>query len=306
MNGASEHGRDMPDSAPVAWRVNGERLAVLGWGQAVLLQLAHPLVAAGVADYSTLRISPRQRLRRFRRTLRAMLTLTYGSPEAVRKTARWIDGIHGQVHGRLQDTCGVFPAGTPYSARDPALLRWVHATLLDSTLLTYRLLIGPLSRMEQDRYCAEATWMGPILGIPVELLPADATQLAAYLDAMFSSGQIAVGPTARRLACELLNASPGLSGLLDLPLRLPYHVMTVGLLPPPLRDAYQLSWSPAYQLAFDAAVATCRRLVPLLPDAVRRWPEARRASQLGKQSAAQATDSTALSEPTTSSDRPAE
>ena len=37
----------------VAERINGERLVVLGWGIAILLQVAHPLVAAGVAEHSS-------------------------------------------------------------------------------------------------------------------------------------------------------------------------------------------------------------------------------------------------------------
>ena len=38
---------------------------------------------------------------------------------------------------------GAFPAGASYSAHDAELLRWVHATLLDSIPLTYELLVGP-------------------------------------------------------------------------------------------------------------------------------------------------------------------
>jgi uncharacterized protein (DUF2236 family) len=269
----------MTDLAPVAWRVNGERLALLGWGRAVLLQFAHPLVAAGVADHSGFRGSPRERLHRFERTLGAMLRLTFGSPEEAHRTARGIDGIHGRVNGHLRETVGPFSAGTAYSARDPALLTWVHATLLDSTLLTYRLLIGPLSRAEQDRYCAEATWMGPLLGIPLEMLPRSTRELEIYLAETLASGQIVVGPTACRLARDLLSPSDGLAGLIDLPLRLPYRLLTAGLLPPAIREAYGLGWTRAHQAAFAATIAICRRSLPILPDAVRRWPEARAADR---------------------------
>jgi uncharacterized protein (DUF2236 family) len=269
------------ESMGLTRRVNGERLVILGWGRAVLLQFAHPLVAAGVADYSGFRSSPREKVARFRRTLGAMLQLTYGTPGQAHRAARGIDAIHGVVRGRLREPTGVFPAGTPYAARDPALLRWVHATLLESTLLTHQLLIGPLSRAEQDRYCAEARSIGPLLGVDPDTLPRDTGQLAAYTQAMYTSGQIVVGPTARRLVRDLLDGEPGLAGLVDLPLRLPYRLVTAGLLPPALRAAYGLGWSPARQLAFDGATAACRHLVPYLPSRVRRWPEARAAGRGG-------------------------
>lgn len=258
------------EAGPLTRRIHGERLAILGWGRAVLLQFAHPLVAAGIAEHSYFRATPQARLRRFNRTLRVMLVLTYGRPAQVRRVARWLAARHDQVQGRLREATGVFPAGTPYSAHDPALVRWVHATLVESTLLTYQRFLGPLSRAEQDAYCAEATvGMGPDLG-----LPTDVEQLRAYLAAMYASGQIAVGRTARELARGLLEPSPGLAGLLDLPWAAPYQVITVGLLPPVLRAAYRLRWRRSDQVAFAALSAACRRAVPWLPMAARRWPEA--------------------------------
>jgi uncharacterized protein (DUF2236 family) len=59
---------------------------------------------------------------------------------------------HRGVHGRLPEAAGIFPAGTVYAARDPHLLRWVHATLLDSFLLTYELYVGPLTPADKNGY----------------------------------------------------------------------------------------------------------------------------------------------------------
>ena len=269
---------ELPDRGgprSVARRVNGERLAVLGWGRAVLLQFAHPLVAAGVAEHSDFRSSPRDKVERFGRTLRAMLALTFGSPADAERAARAIDAIHGRVNGRLPEAVGVFPAGTPYSARDPDLLRWVHATLLESTLLAYTALVGPLSRAEQDRYCAETAWIGPLLGAPAELVPRDTTQLRAYLAGMYASGQIVVGPTGRMLGRALFESEPGPAGLVDLPLRLSYGLVTAGFLTPTLRAAYGFRWSRAHAVAFLALSRASRAIVPRLPDRARRWPEAR-------------------------------
>lgn len=269
---------DRADPRPTARRVNGERLAVLGWGRAVLLQFAHPLVAAGVADHSGFRSSPRDKVERFGRTLRAMLALTFGGPEEADRAARTIDAIHGRITGRLPEPIGVFPAGTPYSARDPALLRWVHATLLESTLLAYTRLVGPLSRADQDRYCAETAWVGTVLGVPAALMPRMTSQLRAYMAETYASGQIVVGPTGRMLGRALLASEPGPAGLVDLPLRLSYGLLTFGFLPPELRSAYGFGWSAAHAVAFRTVTRASRLIVPRLPSSVRRWPEARAGS----------------------------
>src|SRR5689334_8440880 len=106
----------------VARRVNAERLVVLGWSRAILLQLAHPLIAAGVYEHSTFRASPVAALSRLHHTVGAMLALTFRD-EAER--ARALDGvraIHARVNGTLKEPVGRFPAGTRYSAEDPELV----------------------------------------------------------------------------------------------------------------------------------------------------------------------------------------
>ncbi len=276
---AEPPGRAGPRS--IARRINGERLAILGWGRAVLPQFAHPLVAAGVADHSGFRSSPRDKVERLGRTLRAMLALTFGTPHEAEQAARGIDAIHGRVSGRLPAAVGVFPAGTPYSARDPELLRWMHATLVDSMLLAYTRLVGPLSRAERDRYCAETAWVATALGVPVELPPQDTGQLRAYLDEMYASGKIVVGPTGRALGRALFESKPGPAGLVDLPLRLSYGLVTAGFLSPELRSAYGFRWSPTHAAAFRTVTRTARLIVPRLPDRARRWPEARRPQGAG-------------------------
>jgi uncharacterized protein (DUF2236 family) len=42
----------------VAWRINAESVLLLGGGRALLMQAAHPLVAAGVADHSDFTAGP--------------------------------------------------------------------------------------------------------------------------------------------------------------------------------------------------------------------------------------------------------
>src|SRR5688572_14503814 len=66
-------------------KVAGESAGVLGGGRALLLQLAHPLVAAGVADHSNFRADP---LARLERTLESMLSIVFGQRHEAEVTLR--------------------------------------------------------------------------------------------------------------------------------------------------------------------------------------------------------------------------
>lgn len=173
-----------PGLGSVVWRIHRERVMLLSWGRAILMQFAHPLVAAGVADHSSFSDDPRANRARLDRTVQAMLDLTFGTPEVAAAAATRINRIHDYVFGRLAETTGRLPAGTPYSAHMPDLLRWVHATLLDSALVCYQRFVGPLTLPDQDQYCAESRVIGIWLGIPIEQLPATRVQLDAYLAEM--------------------------------------------------------------------------------------------------------------------------
>jgi len=258
----------------MAWKLHSEMVLLAGWGRAILLQLAHPLVAQGVAEHSDFLAERWARVHRLDRTLRAMLTLTFGAPEAVERVARTINGIHDRVHGELWTRQGIFPERTPYTAHDPGLLTWVHATLLDSFLPTYELFVAPLTAEERDRYCAESSGIGPLLGIPPGYLPRDVAGLRAYMDARLTSGEIAVTDTARRLAREIVDPP---AFLVARPLLALARLPTIGLLPPAIRRGYGFSWDERHERALLALAAVSRRLLPFLPSALRHWPAARAA-----------------------------
>jgi uncharacterized protein (DUF2236 family) len=262
--------------AGIAWRIHRERVLLAGWGRAILLQIAHPMVAQGVADHSAFTTEPWGWLRRLDRTLRSMLALTFGSEAEVAAAASRINAIHDRVHGRLGAAAGGAPAGAGYSAHDPALLTWVHATLLDSFLLAYRLFVGPLDRPDGDRYCAEASGIEPLLGIPPGRLPRTEARLQEYLETTLASGAIEVTATARRLSWEVL-APPG-PGVMK-PAFWLAALPAVGLLPADVRAAYGLPWSRRRQRALLALAAVSRRALPVTPPGLRYWSDARRAER---------------------------
>ncbi|MDE0371535.1 MAG: oxygenase MpaB family protein [Rhodospirillales bacterium] len=262
---------------PISHRVNREAVVVLGWGRAILLQLAHPLVAAGVGAHSGFDAGALAYVRRMRRTIGAMLSLTFGTESEIRETVDRINAIHRRVHGRLDRAVGGYPAGTAFDATDPALLTWVHATLIDSQLRTYALFVGTLARNEEDRYCAEAARVGPLLGVSASELPDTRHRLDRYLDRMQQDDRLAVGDAARRLAGALL-APPGRRWVA--PALWLGRLTTVGLLPEPIRGAYGFPWRAKDARRLRSAAAVLRAARRVTPPLLREWPAARR-SHLG-------------------------
>ena len=195
-----------------------------------------------------------------------MLGLCFGSEGEALAVAARINAIHDRVHGRLPEAAGLFAAGTAYSAHDPALLTWVHATLLVMNLRVYELFVAPVRAEDKDRYCAEAAAIEGHLGIPEGHLPRTFGELQRYVDGSLASGEILVTDVARTLARKIVYpdaprvAAPAL-GLM--------RAITLGLLPPPIRDGYGFPWTTRHEgvlrlsaglvppaPAFDAAVGS--------------------------------------------------
>ena len=257
----------------VGQKINRERVAVLGWGRAILLQFAHPLVAAGIAEHSGFDRGRLSRLHRLHATVGAMRKLAFGDDQLVSRTIARINAIHDRVNGRLKTAAGGVEAGTPYTATDPALLLWVHATMLESVSLAYERFVAPLSAAEKDAFCAEAVGVGHRLRIPEHLLPRTRASLDDYMNGVRNSGQLEVTETARHLA----------RGLLFPPLVDPTRpgawlnrLVTLGLLPPDIRSAYGFRWSARRDRLLAFVAASMRVLLPLTPPLIRFWPEGRR------------------------------
>ena len=258
---------DQRPNAVVARKINREIVVVVGWGRAILLQLAHPLIAAAISDGSSFHSGAGSYVRRAHQTISAMLNLTFGAPADAQRIVDKINGIHDHVHGRLGTATGIFPAGTPYSARDGQLLSWVHATLVESLVLTYEQLVAPLTREEKDQYASDSAWLARELGAP-----SDGTAVTAFMQEMRSRGEICVGEDARRMASALL--APGIA--LAAPVFWVSGLITIGMLPDDLRRAYGFAWDERRAKRFQRVTALVRGTRRLLPSICREWPAARR------------------------------
>jgi len=235
-------------------RVNRENVLLLGGGRALLMQLAHPMVAAGVDEHSDFRTRPIQRLRR---TVRMTMAIVFGDRETALTAARAVNQAHGKVRGR------------DYRALDPELLQWVHATLVDSALVTYETFVKPLSERDREDFYQESKVLGKLLGIPRERFPATLAEFTSYMERTMSEGGVRVGPRALELGSLVLR--PRLR-LLPGPAMIPFEILTTGLLPPFLRSQYGLAWGDAQQRLFRLMVIALPRLVAVTPPVLRVWP----------------------------------
>lgn len=235
-------------------RVNRENvLPLLGGGRALLMQIAHPKVAAGVDEHSDFRQHP---VRRLRRTLLMTMAIVFGDRETAMAAARTVNQVHARVRG------------DSYHALDPDLLLWVHATLVDTALVTYETFVRRLIPDEREDFYQDMKLLGELLGIPSERFPPRLAEFDSYMESMIA-GPVRVDARslelARHIRRPMLPLLPGVA-------MIPFDVITAGLLPDAVREQFHLPWGPGQQRAYRIAVRTLPRVVALTPPLLRVWP----------------------------------
>ncbi len=223
------------------WQVNQELLIFTLATRAVLLEMAHPLVAQGINDHSNFRKNPYGRLVR---TMLAASAVTFGTRKQGAMGAKHVHRCHREVKGTLDYATGPYSAGTPYDAFDPELRLWVFATLVDAPITAYELFVSPLSQAEKVNYYAECKTLGRMLGVPPKTLPADWTAFDTYYQGMLNSDTLTVGRTARELKDALFTVPGG-----RVIKRLSF--ISIGLLPPHIRDGFGFEWDAKDQAKLE-------------------------------------------------------
>jgi len=253
------------------WRVHRELVLLLAGGRALLMQLAHPKIAAGVAEHSRFQDDP---LARLLRTMRAMWSIVFDPRDQAKAALQDVEQRHTQVRGVVREN---EPAhgGESYDALDQDLLLWVHATLIDSALVAYTRFVAPLAASEKTAYYEDVRRFAALFGIRQEIIPASFEAFDAYVKRMLRGGEIAVGPTAKGLARDVLFPRPWVfkpGGPL-------FRFVTAGILPGDLRGAYDLRWSARREKMLSVLATSIRNLLPLMPAQLRIAPNARAAEK---------------------------
>src|SRR6478609_12129373 len=158
-------------------RVHRERAVALSGPRALLMQAAHPLAVSGLLAHSTAVDEPYERLAR---TAEVMGTIGFGSREDADRMTRRVRSMHRQVRGRIRESAGSHPAGTPYRADQPDLLMWVLFTLVDSALVVYQLYVDKLSEEEQEAYWDDYKQVGRLFGLRDRDMPPTVADLREY------------------------------------------------------------------------------------------------------------------------------
>jgi uncharacterized protein (DUF2236 family) len=243
--------------ASLNWRIDREAAVFLGAGRALLLQLAHPWVAAGIAEHSRTLADP---IGRFHRTFNTVFTMVFGTLDQALAAARRLHRRHAVVTGILPSAAGRFEAGSAYRANEIPALQWVHATLVESALLTHDLVLPALTNSEREQYWTEARLFAALFGLRPADLPSDWASFTAYTEAMWRSDSLAVSPAARDIAQQILFGRA-------MGLRVPrwYLALTAHLLPERLRAEFGLSFGEGEQRRMNLALSRIRRLYPRLP-----------------------------------------
>ncbi len=257
-NAGAENRAGVFGPGSVMWRIDREAAIFLGAGRALLLQLAHPWVAAAITRHSRILADP---IGRFHGTFNFMFTMVFGTTEQGLAAAQRLHRRHGCIGGRLVETAGPFAAGSRYRANDVAALRWVHATLIDTALVAYELMHPPLSAEECERYWGEARLFAAFFGIPQDALPQSWVEFARYNENMWRSDMLTVSDEARKIAGAILS---GAGTRFRLPLW--YRALTARLLPARLRADFGLPYGAAETGKTDRALSALQRIYPWTPD----------------------------------------
>jgi uncharacterized protein (DUF2236 family) len=247
-----------------AWRYFGDFRTGLLAGQVLLLQVAHPVVAAGVRDHSNYTEDPWTRLMR---TAASLSIYIYGGPAGAKFEADRLRELHKSFKGVDAD-------GHRYSALNPRAYAWVHATLVKVPVDAQRFFGRPMSRAELDEYYAQMCDVGRMLGLRERDLPADWTAFERYYDEMVAG--FGTNETIKTLF-ETIRTVKKPGRLLPDPLwtRLQRWQHTAqlfvirGTLPPEFRGQIGLQWTDRDQRRFDRFCSVMRTFGSMIPVSAR-------------------------------------
>ena len=158
-------------SGSLLWELVGDWRLMMVMPGSMVMQVAHPMVGAGVGEHSVFRTDPWGRLLH---SWRSTLTLVYGG-EAALAEGRRLQEVHRAIRG-------VDDRGRRYWALHPRAYAWVHLILFERLVTMSRLFEPPLSDPQRRRLYAEMLDLGQVLQIRPAALPPTEADYWSYLD----------------------------------------------------------------------------------------------------------------------------
>src|SRR4051812_9679912 len=256
-----------PPRGSIAWRYSSDARTLMGAGAALLLQVAHPTVAAGVREHSSFQRDPWGRLLR---TLDHTNLLLYGGPDAARVTGERLREMHKRIKG-------VAPDGRRYHALEPEAYAWVHATLAWVIVDAHRVFGRRMSPGQIDRFWAEWRDLGGLLRVRDRDLPETWGEFREYVDWMVDErleDSDVVQTVLRTLTAPAQPPAPWLPDAAWRVLRLPaartLELATAALLPERLRRRVGLRLTDRDRVELALLSGVSRRATPVMPAGLRR------------------------------------
>lgn len=258
----------VPERDGVTWRYTSDVRIMSASGYALLLQVAHPTIGAGVAEHSDFKADPWGRLLR---TLDFTSSMVYGGPRLAYETGRRVREMHKTIKG-------VRPDGERYHALEPTAYAWVHATLGEAVVEGNRRFARPMSPAEIEVFWEDWRRVGRLVGVREGDLPESWGEFRDYFDTMVAD-VLADTETAhdvleladRAAAPPLPWLRPGPWRVARLPLSRTFRLATTGMMPAVLREKLGLEWGRVREAELRALGRVSRAATPLLPRAAREF-----------------------------------
>lgn len=242
----------------------------LNYGQrALMLGAAHPVNFIGTQDNTR---SGRRPFTRLAHTAKVFETIFFGSRDEADQVLAFVDHLHRRVGGALAEDAGPYPAGTAYTAFDPALMLWTIAVMADSAEAFYETLVRALSPAEKDGLWHDYLRFGELFGMPGEAAPQSYGEFRDYWEGMWAGDELHLTAEAREVGLAIAFEIP-LPRYLH-PQREIHNLVLAGTLPQRVRELFGISWTSLHQIAFRAVVSGVRNARPVTPRALRRGPNA--------------------------------
>lgn len=240
----------------MTWRLYREPIVIIGGVRALLLQVAHPAVAEGVAHFSNFK---KDALGRGFRTFSAMAMIYFGDKSQADTVAQRLWRVHSAIRGPLPD------GQNRYQATDPALLLWVLATLTETTIQVFEQVpVKDLPDDWREQFYAESKVAATLLGIPAEAYPPDLPAFRHYFAEMLHGPLLGSTPTTREVAQAILQHRFTPTALANL--------LAAGGLPEALAQRLGIQTPLHHTLRFARWLKIVRRVYRLLPRRLRYSP----------------------------------
>lgn len=256
----------VPAPGSVVWRCAGDARLLVTAGYALLLQVSHPTVGAGVSEHSDFKADPWGRLLR---TLDYTYAMVYGGPELAAEIGARVRDMHKGIRG-------VRPDGERYHALEPEAYAWVHATLADAIILGHRTFGLRMRPDEIESFWRDWRRNGRLVGVRERDLPEDWASFRTYFDRMVAE-RLEHNDAVRDVIATLAQpAAPPLPALPEplwriarFPAARATSLATVGLLPATLRERFGVGFTRTQARELRLLAAAARAATPLLPRSLR-------------------------------------